>query len=81
MYSTALSKEERRAGVGVDRVRSLAETARLIGISLPTLRRLIANGTGPRTVRPSPRRIGVRDSDREAYLDAKASGATRVVVP
>jgi predicted DNA-binding transcriptional regulator AlpA len=74
MYST--SKEERRAGVGGDRVRSLAETAAMLGISIATLRRLIAAGTGPKVIRLSPRRIGIRDSDRAAYLDANASKPT-----
>jgi predicted DNA-binding transcriptional regulator AlpA len=64
---------ERGAGVGVDRVRTLAETADLLGISVPTLRRLIAAGTGPKVIRLSPRRLGIRDSDREAFLQENAT--------
>lgn len=45
MYSTGLSREERGAGIGGgDRVRSLKETAALLGISIATLRRMIAAG-------------------------------------
>jgi hypothetical protein len=76
IHSTGLSRLERGAGVGGDRVRSLAETAALLNISIATLRRLIAAGTGPKVIRLSPRRIGIRDRDREAYLDAKASKPT-----
>jgi predicted DNA-binding transcriptional regulator AlpA len=72
MYSTGLSREARGAGSGGDRVRSLAETAALLGISIATLRRMISAGTGPTVTRLSPRRLGVRDSHRAAYLDANA---------
>jgi predicted DNA-binding transcriptional regulator AlpA len=51
-----------------NRVRSLRETAALAGISLPTLRRRISDGSGPRVVRMSIRRVGVTDRDREAWL-------------
>jgi predicted DNA-binding transcriptional regulator AlpA len=73
MYSTGLSREERGAGIGGrDRVRSLQETAALLGISIATLRRLIAAGEGPTVTRLSPRRLGIRDSHRETFLDARA---------
>jgi predicted DNA-binding transcriptional regulator AlpA len=75
IHSTALSREERGAGLGGggDRVRSLAETAALLNISIATLRRMIAAGTGPRVIRLSPRRLGIRDSDREAFLQDNAA--------
>jgi hypothetical protein len=75
IQSTALSREERGfvGGSGGDRVRSLAETAALLGISIATLRRMISAGTGPIITRMSPRRLGVRDCHRAAYLDAHAS--------
>ena len=83
MYSTGLSKEERRAraGGGPDRVRSLAETADLLNISVPTLRRMIAAGTGPSVIRVSARRLGVRDSAREAFLEQNvaAHGGDRLM--
>lgn len=53
-----------------DRVRSLPEVAALMGISVKTLRRMIDRGEGPTVTRPSPGRIGIRDSHRLAYLDA-----------
>jgi hypothetical protein len=75
MYSTGLSRDERGAGIGGggDRVRSLAETAVLLGISIATLRRMISAGTGPTVTRLSPRRLGIRDSHRAAFLDANAA--------
>jgi predicted DNA-binding transcriptional regulator AlpA len=82
LHSTGLSREERGAGVGVgaagggldglDRVRTLKETAQLVGVSMATLRRRIADGA-IKIVRLSPRRIGIRDSDRQAFLDANAA--------
>lgn len=59
--------------VEFDRVRNLRETAAIIGLSLDTLRRLIRGGKGPRVTRLSARRIGIRDSHREAWLAAQAS--------
>jgi prophage regulatory protein len=52
-----------------NRVRSLSETAAAAGISLATLRRRIADGTGPRVVRLSTRRVGIRESDFGQWLD------------
>jgi predicted DNA-binding transcriptional regulator AlpA len=73
MYSTGLSREERGAGIGGgDRVRSLREVADLLGISHPTLRRMISAGTGPTVTRLSERRLGIRDSHRTAWLDSRA---------
>jgi excisionase family DNA binding protein len=53
------------------RVRSMREAASLAGISIATLYRAIANGEGPRTVRMSPRRRGIRERDLEAWLEAR----------
>jgi predicted DNA-binding transcriptional regulator AlpA len=52
-----------------NRVRSFREAAAAAGISLATLRRRIADGTGPRVVRVSVRRVGIRDRDFAAWLD------------
>jgi predicted DNA-binding transcriptional regulator AlpA len=78
IQSTGLSREERRAGSSShaysgDRVRSLREVADLLGISLPTLRRMISAGTGPIVTRLSERRLGIRDCHRDAWLNARAS--------
>jgi predicted DNA-binding transcriptional regulator AlpA len=73
MHSTGLSREERGAGIGGgDRVRSLKEVSDLLGISLPTLRRMISAGTGPVVTRLSERRLGIRDSHRTEWLDGRA---------
>lgn len=55
-----------------ERVISLKDAARIAGLSTPTLRRAIKRGKGPRVVRPSPRRIGVRIGDLRAWLEARA---------
>ena len=57
-----------------DRVRSLRDTADLLGISVATLRRLIADGVGPKVVRVSERRPGIRDSERERWLSERTTG-------
>ena len=53
-----------------DPVLSIAEIAMLLGVSIATVRRGIRAGCGPRVVQLSPRRIGVRQSDFEAHLEA-----------
>jgi len=57
-----------------DRVRSLRDTASVLGISVATLRRLIADGVGPKVVRVSERRPGIRDSERERWLSERTAG-------
>jgi predicted DNA-binding transcriptional regulator AlpA len=59
-----------------DSVRSLAEFAALANVSLATLRRLIAAGDGPPITQISPRRIGIRDSHGQAWLDARTRNST-----
>ena len=56
-----------------DCVRSLDYTAQVTDMSKDTLRRLIARGLGPRLTRLSPRKIGVRDSDREKWLSERSA--------
>lgn len=60
---------------GGDPVRSLPEFAALAGISLRTLRRLIDAGDGPVITRLSPRRLGIRVSHGDAWLDSRANKA------
>jgi hypothetical protein len=60
---------------GVDRVRPPRETADLLGISLPTFKRILASGDGPVVTQLSERRIGIRDSHRTAWLDSRARKA------
>jgi predicted DNA-binding transcriptional regulator AlpA len=55
-----------------DMVMTLAEFAMAAGISIATVRRRIADGTGPRIVHLSARRIGVRVRDYRAWLDQQS---------
>lgn len=59
-----------------DYVRSMRETAAILGVSVDTLRRLIARGDGPLVTRLSMRKLGIRDSDREAWLAERAMSLT-----
>ena len=54
------------------RVRSVAQWCALNGFSVSTGRRIIASGNGPRILQLSPRRIGIRDSDNEAWQSSRA---------
>jgi hypothetical protein len=70
---TEISANERRAALTrLDHVRTIEETASLLGIGVPSLRSLLANGEGPQITRLSKRRIGIRDSHREQWLDKQA---------
>jgi predicted DNA-binding transcriptional regulator AlpA len=53
------------------KVLTLAEVAEAAGISLSTLRREIARGTGPEVVSLSPRRKGVRSESYRRWLDGR----------
>jgi predicted DNA-binding transcriptional regulator AlpA len=55
-----------------DRVVTPAQAAELMGLSLATLRRLWDVDQGPRRIRLSPRRIGVRLRDLAEYLNRAA---------
>jgi predicted DNA-binding transcriptional regulator AlpA len=52
-------------------VNSLAETANRLGIHARTLQRMLAEGTGPATVRLSPRRVGILESDLVGWIAAR----------
>jgi predicted DNA-binding transcriptional regulator AlpA len=55
-----------------DRLVSPEVAAELMGLSLATLRRMWSDGEGPRKIRISKRRIGVRLRDLAEYLDRAA---------
>ncbi|HFA60011.1 MAG TPA: DNA-binding protein [Rhodospirillales bacterium] len=57
------------------RVLTLDEVARITGVATVTIRRAIKAGRGPRVVRPSPRRLGVRVCDLVEWLERRASNA------
>jgi predicted DNA-binding transcriptional regulator AlpA len=59
-----------------DVVLTLLECAKAVGLSLATLRRRIADGTGPRITRLSDRRLGVRIRHYKAWLDQQSGTAT-----
>jgi predicted DNA-binding transcriptional regulator AlpA len=56
-----------------DRVISISEWATLAGFSHATAKREIAAGRGPRLLRLSPRRRGVRLSDHVKWLDERTT--------
>ena len=58
-----------------NKVMTFAEVAHAAGISLSTLRREIARGSGPEVISLSPRRKGVRSTDYNRWLDARTSAA------
>jgi predicted DNA-binding transcriptional regulator AlpA len=56
---------------GHDRLISERATAEILGISRDTLRRLGRRGEGPTRRKISPRRVGYKVSEVEAYRDGK----------
>lgn len=64
-----------RGGGGIDYVRTIAETAEILGIGEPTLRTMIREGRAPTVTRLSERRLGIRDSDRVAWLNTRETAA------
>jgi excisionase family DNA binding protein len=77
IQSNGLSREERTgAGGGIDVVRTVKETAQILGIGEPTLRTMIREGRSPQVTRLSTRRIGIRDSHREFWLASRVEAAS-----
>jgi predicted DNA-binding transcriptional regulator AlpA len=58
---------------GVDYVRSRAETAKILGISVRTLTRMEAKGQAPSRVKLTERITGYRDSEISKFLDARTA--------
>ena len=52
----------------IDPLLTERELSAWVGVSIPNLQRMRSNGTGPRYVQLSPRRIGYRRSEVEAWL-------------
>jgi len=63
--------DTKRDPLARDCVRSIPELAASIGINDMTLRRMISRGDGPRTLRLSPGRIGIRDSAWAEWLKSR----------
>ena len=52
-------------------IRSIEQRAYEAGFHPDTLRTQIANGEGPPVIRLSPKRLGIRDSDWNEWLDSR----------
>ena len=52
-----------------DAVITLNEAAKVSCLSIATLRRRLAKGVGPRIVRLSERRVGIRVRDLKTWID------------
>jgi excisionase family DNA binding protein len=51
------------------------EAAKIAGISISTLERLIAAGKGPRVLRMSARRVAIRKTDLDVWLATREHAA------
>jgi predicted DNA-binding transcriptional regulator AlpA len=58
---------------GTDPLLTEKELSAWLGVSIPNLQRMRSSGTGPRYVQLSPRRIGYRRSDVEAWLTSRTT--------
>jgi predicted DNA-binding transcriptional regulator AlpA len=56
-------------------VRSIKDTAAVLGISYATLKRLLATGDGPKLTRLTQRRVGVQDRHIEEWMAARVTAA------
>jgi predicted site-specific integrase-resolvase len=65
VMSSELSRDERLDGLG--HVRSLKQTALILGVSMSTLQRKIADGS-LKVVKLSKRRVGITDGARAAFV-------------
>jgi predicted DNA-binding transcriptional regulator AlpA len=63
---------ETRQGGRLDRLITEKVTAEILGVSPDTLRRLGQRGEGPLRRKISPRRVGYKVSEVEAYRDGKS---------
>jgi predicted DNA-binding transcriptional regulator AlpA len=55
----------------LDRIWTFEEFAKQNSISTATLERVIRRGEGPKVVKLSPRRLGIRESDGAAWQAAR----------
>jgi predicted DNA-binding transcriptional regulator AlpA len=69
-----MADQSGNGGLGDDCVLGLQEAAKQVGISVPTLRRLIAAEEGPRVTQLSQRRRGVRIRHVRQWLEARTLG-------
>jgi len=64
-----------------DRLLTEKELSDWLGVSLPNLQRMRSSGTGPRYVQLSPRRLGYRKRDVEAWLTARTINRVGALAP
>ena len=65
----------------IDPLLSEKELSAWVRVSIPNLQRMRSNGTGPRYVQLSPRRIGYRKSDVEGWLTARTTNRIGALAP
>jgi predicted DNA-binding transcriptional regulator AlpA len=58
---------------GTDPLLTEKDLSAWVGLSVPNLQRMRSSGTGPRFVQLSPRRIGYRKSEVEAWLTSRTT--------
>jgi predicted DNA-binding transcriptional regulator AlpA len=66
---------------GTDPLLTEKEVSVWIKVSTPNLQRMRSNGTGPRYVQLSPRRIGYRKSDVETWLSSRTTDRIGALAP
>jgi predicted DNA-binding transcriptional regulator AlpA len=66
-----MKNEQQHESVNDLRVLTLNETADNLGISIATLKRMNADGLGPKTIQLSVRRVGVRVIDLQRWQEAR----------
>lgn len=54
-----------------------AEAAKMLTLSVPTLRRMRSEGTAPMFIRLGARRLGYRVADLDAWIASRATGGQR----
>lgn len=74
-------KDQLSPSVPPDRLISEKTTAEILGISRDTLRRLGIRGEGPQRRKISPRRVGYRFSEVEAYRDGTVVSGAKAKPP
>lgn len=71
-HSETGASQNAQADRDLDRINSFKRFCERGNFSPATGRRILASGNGPRVTRLSARRIGIRERDYLAWLDARA---------
>ena len=70
-----LDLQQHLKAAGLEPLQSQREAAAFLGISIGTLERWRAEGTGPAYVQLSARAVAYRPADLRAYVDTRVRGA------